>query len=154
MDKLTKKQALVYEFLRTEAKKKGYQPGIRDICEALGMRSTSTVHKHLTALEEKGFIRRNATRASRYIEILDREYAEDEGGVRGGQEIFVHTVPDDELRAEGIIRGDVVICRRGAIAEAGQIVAVWRSGGISLQKQQEGGRAEVLGIVSELRRRY
>lgn len=154
MERLTKKQAIVYEYLLSESKKNGYPPGIRDICVALGMRSTSTVHNHLTVLEEKGYIRRHPTR-TRSIEIVEKEYESSPQRSELREEIFLHTVQDDNMRQEGIIRGDTVICRRAATATDGQIVAVWsESGLIALQKYDTASKAEVVGIASELRRRY
>ncbi len=67
---LSEKQTKILEFLKSEIKQKGYQPAIRDICAAVGLKSTATVHAHLSALEEKGFIRRIPSK-NRCIEILE-----------------------------------------------------------------------------------
>ncbi|MGX8794695.1 transcriptional repressor LexA [Fusibacter sp. JL298sf-3] len=70
--KLSKKQQMILDFLKKEVSDKGYPPSVREICMAVDLKSTSTVHTHLTKLEEKGFIRRDPTKP-RAIEILDGE---------------------------------------------------------------------------------
>lgn len=69
-DCLNEKQKKILEFLKQELAQKGYPPSVREICNAVGIKSTSTVHGHLEKLEEKGLIRRNPTKP-RAIEILD-----------------------------------------------------------------------------------
>lgn len=59
-------------FIKEEVKKKGYPPSVREIGEAVGLASSSTVHGHLARLESKGFIRRDPTKP-RAIEVLDPE---------------------------------------------------------------------------------
>lgn len=66
---LAGKQLEILEFLKSELYNKGYPPSVREICEAVGLKSTSTVHGHLGRLEKKGLIRRNPTKP-RAIEIL------------------------------------------------------------------------------------
>jgi len=70
MEKLTKKQKAILDVIKTKVKEKGYPPSVREIGEAVGLASSSTVHGHLTRLEKKGFIRRDPTKP-RAIEILD-----------------------------------------------------------------------------------
>ena len=53
-DKLTAKQQEILEYIKNTILKKGYPPAVRDICEAVKLKSTSSVHSHLSALEEKG----------------------------------------------------------------------------------------------------
>ncbi|WP_432664910.1 transcriptional repressor LexA [Wukongibacter baidiensis] len=67
---LTKQQSKILEFIRSEVNSKGYPPSVREICEAVGLKSTSTVHGHLRRLEKKGYIRRDSTKP-RAIEVLD-----------------------------------------------------------------------------------
>ena len=55
-NKLTKKQQEILDFLNKEIEAKGYPPSVREICKAVGLKSTSTVHSYLTKLEEKGYI--------------------------------------------------------------------------------------------------
>ena len=71
--RLSKKQALILDYLKTEIKIKGYPPSIREICKAISLSSTSTVHAHLEALEAKGYIRRSPAK-NRSIEILESNF--------------------------------------------------------------------------------
>lgn len=70
MVKLSKRQQDILEFIKDEVKLKGYPPSVREIGEAVGLASSSTVHGHLARLESKGLIRRDPTKP-RAIEILD-----------------------------------------------------------------------------------
>lgn len=70
MTKLSKRQIEILEFIKVEVKKKGYPPSVREIGEAVGLASSSTVHGHLSRLEKKGYIRRDPTKP-RAIEVLD-----------------------------------------------------------------------------------
>jgi len=70
MVKLSKRQQDILEFIKNEVKQKGYPPSVREIGEAVGLASSSTVHGHLARLETKGLIRRDPTKP-RAIEILD-----------------------------------------------------------------------------------
>ena len=69
-DKISAKQEQILNILKENILKKGYPPTVREICEAVGLSSTSSVHAHLNSLEEKGYIRRDPTKP-RAIEILD-----------------------------------------------------------------------------------
>ncbi|CDI49399.1 transcriptional repressor LexA [Clostridium tetani] len=64
------KQEAIYEFIKEQLREKGYPPSVREICNAVELRSTSTVHGHLKRLEEKGVIRRDPTKP-RAIEVLE-----------------------------------------------------------------------------------
>ena len=70
MNDLSAKQQQILEYMKAEVREKGYPPSVREICEAVGLKSTSTVHGHLARLEKKGYIRRDPTKP-RAIEILD-----------------------------------------------------------------------------------
>ncbi|MGQ8967252.1 transcriptional repressor LexA [Bacillus subtilis] len=72
MTKLSKRQLDILRFIKAEVKSKGYPPSVREIGEAVGLASSSTVHGHLARLEAKGLIRRDPTKP-RAIEILDEE---------------------------------------------------------------------------------
>ncbi|MDR4433917.1 transcriptional repressor LexA [Bacillus tequilensis] len=72
MTKLSKRQLDILSFIKAEVKSKGYPPSVREIGEAVGLASSSTVHGHLARLETKGLIRRDPTKP-RAIEILDEE---------------------------------------------------------------------------------
>jgi repressor LexA len=67
---LSLRQTKILEFIKEEIRKKGYPPAVREIGEAVGLLSSSTVHGHLQTLEDKGYIRRDPTKP-RAIEILD-----------------------------------------------------------------------------------
>lgn len=69
----SKREQEIFEYMKAEAKKKGYPPTVREICKALGIKSTSTVHKDLAALEKQGSIRKDPTKP-RAIEILDPSF--------------------------------------------------------------------------------
>lgn len=73
MDKLTDKQKRVYEYIKNAIIDTGFPPSIREMCDALDIRSTSTIHLHLTSLENKGYIKRNKTK-NRSIEILESNF--------------------------------------------------------------------------------
>ena len=70
MTKLSKRQQDILDFIKEEVKKKGYPPSVREIGEAVGLASSSTVHGHLARLESKGLIRRDPTKP-RAIEVLE-----------------------------------------------------------------------------------
>jgi len=70
MVKLSKRQQDILDFIKDEVKSKGYPPSVREIGEAVGLASSSTVHGHLSRLESKGLIRRDPTKP-RAIEILE-----------------------------------------------------------------------------------
>ena len=69
MDELTERQSAILSFIEGEIRRKGYPPSVREIGEAVGLSSSSTVHAHLSHLEERGYIRRDPTKP-RAIEIL------------------------------------------------------------------------------------
>ncbi|MDB4868285.1 MAG: lexA [Cohnella sp.] len=70
MSKMSNRQNAILEFIKNEVREKGYPPSVREIGEAVGLASSSTVHGHLDRLEKKGLIRRDPTKP-RAIEILD-----------------------------------------------------------------------------------
>ena len=71
--KITDKQQEILEFIKQNILAKGYPPSVREICEAVKLKSTSSVHSHLETLEKNGYIRRDPTKP-RTIEILDDEF--------------------------------------------------------------------------------
>ena len=71
--KITPKQQEILEYIKTEILKRGYPPAVREICEAVNLRSTSSVHSHLETLEKNGFIRRDPAKP-RAIEICDDSF--------------------------------------------------------------------------------
>lgn len=70
--KISNKQQEIMLFIKEEINRKGYPPSVREICKAVGLKSTSTVHGHLSRLEKKGYIRRDPTKP-RAIEILNSD---------------------------------------------------------------------------------
>jgi len=72
--KLTDKQKEILEYIKETILGKGYPPAVREICEAVHLKSTSSVHSHLETLERNGYIRRDHTKP-RTIEILDDDFA-------------------------------------------------------------------------------
>lgn len=69
---VTDRQRQVLDFIKSEIRRQGFPPTVRDICEAVGLSSSSTVHAHLSALEAKGLIRRDPSKP-RALEVLDRD---------------------------------------------------------------------------------
>ena len=72
--KITPKQKEILEYIKSQILDRGFPPSVRDICEAVNLRSTSSVHAHLASLEENGYIRRDPTKP-RAIEIIDDDFA-------------------------------------------------------------------------------
>ena len=150
--KITKRQRQVLENLVNEVKTKGYAPSVREIGLALGLRSPSTVHQHLTALEQKGCIRRHGERM-RALEVVDKSLVQNGDGVvlplvgrvsagrptLAEEQIqeyvavpprffgnvrgcFLLRVKGDSMTGAGILPGDLVIVRPQAHAAPGDIV--------------------------------
>lgn len=71
--KISDKQREILEYIKEEILKRGYPPAVREICEAVDLRSTSSVHSHLETLEKNGYIRRDPTKP-RAIEICDDSF--------------------------------------------------------------------------------
>lgn len=88
MTKLSKRQQMILDFIKAEVNKKGYPPSVREIAQAVGLASSSTVHGHLARIESKGYIRRDPTKP-RAIEIL--KHSEDSN------------IPRDEARYAPVI---------------------------------------------------
>lgn len=141
-------QERIYEFIKQTIELKGYPPSVREICEAVHLSSTSTVHGHLIRLEKKGLIRRDPTKP-RAIEVIEQANARGKivpvvGRVQAGKpalavediedymmvprnlisngEYFALRVRGDSMINAGILSGDYVIVRRQPDAENGEIV--------------------------------
>ena len=71
--KISRKQQEILDYIKNEILTKGYPPAVREICEAVQLKSTSSVHAHLASLERNGYIRRDSTKP-RAIEILDDNF--------------------------------------------------------------------------------
>lgn len=154
MDNLTEKQKMVLNFISDEVSRCNYPPSVREICKAIGIRSTATVHGYLDTLEAKGYISRVATKP-RAIQLLRdvEEYPhkncyfapvvgritagepilaeENHEGyfplppvIGAGESCFVLKVFGDSMIEAGINSDDYVVIRHQNTAENGEIVAV------------------------------
>ena len=149
---LTAKQQMVLDFLKSEIRQNGYPPTVREICDAVGLSSTSTVHAHLETLERKGYIRRSPAK-NRSTEILEEDFYKNTremvsvpivGRVAAGIPIlaeeniedtfpipidyvkndtcFMLHVKGESMKDEGILDGDLVLVRQQIDAADGDIV--------------------------------
>ena len=145
------KQKEIYEFLKTYTENKGYPPSVREICEAVSLKSTSTVHGHLKRLEKKGLIKRDPTkpRALEIVElnstkremlnipivgkvtaglpILATENIEDTFSlpldfIKHDRELFMLKVTGDSMINAGIREGDLAIIEQTNAALNGEVV--------------------------------
>ena len=152
MHDLSAKQQQILEYVKSEVREKGYPPSVREICEAVGLKSTSTVHGHLARLEKKGLIRRDPTKP-RAIEILSDQpdYPSREivrvpivGNITAGSPIlaveniedtcpipvdYIHNdsvfmlkVRGESMIGAGIYDKDLILVRQQSNAENGDIV--------------------------------
>ncbi len=152
VDSLSDKQRRILAFIKKELHQKGYPPSVREICDAVGLKSTSTVHGHLERLEKKGFIRRDPSKP-RAIEVLDDVTYRSKkelvnvpivGKVTAGQpilaveniedifplpvdyihnsDVFILTVQGESMVNAGILDGDYVIVNQQNYADNGDIV--------------------------------
>lgn len=153
MEPLNHREKQVLDFIKKEVARCNYPPSVREICRALAIPSTSTVHACLASLERKGYIRRDATKP-RAIELLEQLgtvlskrcfFAPLVGRITAGQPVlaeenlegyfplpaeiapggscFVLRVEGDSMIGAGIFDGDYVIVRQQQTAENGDIVA-------------------------------
>lgn len=150
MREVNNKQNEIYEFLKTYADNKGYPPSVREICEAVGLKSTSSVHGHLKRLESKGLIKRDPTKP-RALEIIDSSIKKEMvnipivGKVTAGmpilanenvedifpipidyikhnKELFMLNISGDSMINAGIFDGDLAIIEKCQTAHNGEIV--------------------------------
>ena len=150
MREVSNKQNEIYEFLKTYADNKGYPPSVREICEAVGLKSTSSVHGHLKRLESKGLIKRDPTKP-RALEIIDSSIKKEMvnipivGKVTAGmpilanenvedifpipldyikhnKELFMLNISGDSMINAGIFDGDLAIIEKSQTASNGEIV--------------------------------
>ena len=150
--KISEKQKEILEYIKQEILNKGYPPAVREICEAVHLKSTSSVHSHLETLEKNGYIRRDPTKP-RAIEIMDdtfnltrREIVNVPiiGNVAAGQpllavqnienyfpipaeympnqETFMLKVKGESMINAGILDGDHILVERQSTASNGEIV--------------------------------
>lgn len=144
-------QARILAFIKQEIQEKGYPPSVREICDAVGLKSTSTVHGHLTRLEKKGLLHRD-TMKPRAIEVLgDPAFNRNAslsvpllGNVAAGLPItaleniadqmmlpvellgqgdhFILIVQGTSMINIGILDGDYVVVRQQQTADNGEII--------------------------------
>ena len=150
--KISKKQQEILDYIKSEILNKGYPPAVREICEAVDLRSTSSVHAHLETLEKNGYIRRDPTKP-RAIEIIDDSFNLTRrelvnvpiiGSVAAGQpllavesvesyfpipseymqneETFMLKVKGDSMINIGIYNGDKVLVQKQSTANNGDVV--------------------------------
>lgn len=150
--KISAKQREILEYLKESILHRGYPPAVREICEAVGLRSTSSVHSHLETLEKNGYIRRDPTKP-RAIEIIDDNFnlARRElvnvpiiGTVTAGlpilaveniegyfpimpefvrnKQTFMLTVKGESMINVGIYDGDYILVEETPVASNGEII--------------------------------
>ena len=150
--KISKKQSEILEYIKNEILNRGFPPSVREICEAVNLKSTSSVHSHLETLEKNGYIRRDPTKP-RAIEIVDDNFnlvrretvnVPIIGKVAAGQPLlavenvegyfpipseympnnktFMLVVQGDSMVNAGIFNGDYVVVEQQPTAENGQKV--------------------------------
>lgn len=162
--KITAKQQEILEYIKSCILAKGYPPAVREICEAVHLKSTSSVHSHLETLEKNGYIRRDPTKP-RAIEIMDDDFALTRrevvnipivGTVTAGEPILAEdnildyfpvpvemlpNVPTFMLKVHGhsminagIYDGDTVIVAQQPTAENGDIVVALLEDGATTKR--------------------
>ncbi len=150
--KISQKQSEILEYIKSEILRVGYPPAVREICEAVNLKSTSSVHSHLETLEKNGYIRRDPTKP-RAIEIIDDSFNLTRrevvnvpmvGHVAAGEpilaeqnisdyfpipmeympnnETFMLTVKGESMVNVGIYDGDYVLVEKRATASNGEII--------------------------------
>ena len=150
--KISKKQLEILEYIKAEILRVGYPPAVREICEAVNLKSTSSVHSHLETLEKNGYIRRDPTKP-RAIEIMDDNFNLTRremvnvpmvGHVAAGEpiladqnitdyfpipmdfmpnnETFMLTVKGESMINAGIFDGDYVLVEKQQTARNGEMV--------------------------------
>jgi len=149
---ITPKQQEILDYIKSEILSRGFPPAVREICQAVHLKSTSSVHSHLESLEKNGYIRRDPTKP-RAIEILDESFNLTRremvsvpivGTVAAGQPIlaeqnidsyfpipaeympneqsFILRVKGESMINAGILDGDCVLVRQQTTAVNGDIV--------------------------------
>jgi repressor LexA len=150
--RISNKQKEILEYLKAQIINKGYPPAVREICEAVKLKSTSSVHSHLETLEKNGYIRRDPSKP-RAIEIIDDEFNLTRrelvnvplvGSITAGQpilaveniesyfpipseympneETFMLKVKGDSMINAGIFNGDKILVQKQSHAKNGDIV--------------------------------
>lgn len=162
--KISKKQLEILEYIKLQILERGFPPAVREICEAVGLKSTSSVHSHLETLEKNGYIRRDPTKP-RAIEILDdtfnltrREMVNVPlvGRVAAGEPLlaqenienyfpipmefmpnkqtFMLTVKGESMINAGILDGDMVLVEETQTASNGDMVVALVEDGATVKR--------------------
>lgn len=145
---LSQRQAEILKYIQKTLDERGYPPSVREICAAVGLKSTSTVHSHLVNLERKGYLHRDPTkpRAIKVVgdhtslvrvpivgrvtagePILAVENIEDTfplpvNFIKTNDNVFMLTIRGDSMINAGILDGDFIIVRQQSSADDGDIV--------------------------------
>ncbi len=160
--KITQKQQEILEYLKKEIISRGYPPSVREICEAVDLRSTSSVHSHLETLERNGYIRRDPAKP-RAIEIVDNNFNLTRksvsvpilGSVAAGMpllavenvegyfpipieympntETFMLHVKGESMINAGIYDGDKVLVQKQSTAQNGDFVVAMIEDGVTVK---------------------
>ena len=176
MRELSKMQQKIYEYIAACIREQGYPPSVREIGEAVGLKSPSTVHFHLKRLEEAGVIEKGAGKG-RAITLRESPKPENQvpvvGNVAAGSPILAEECIEDYLTFDTAGRpGDLVVVHSQPTAQHGEIVVALiddeatvkrlslKSGQVWLLPENEayspidGTYAQILGKVAAVVRRY
>ena len=161
---ITEKQSEILEYIKAQILERGFPPAVREICEAVHLKSTSSVHSHLETLEKNGYIRRDPTKP-RAIEILDdafnltrREMAQVPivGRVAAGEPLlaeqniedyfpipverlpnnqtFLLQVKGESMINTGILNGDYILVEQTPSASNGEVVVALVEDGATVKR--------------------
>lgn len=161
--KISPKQQEILEYIKSQILERGFPPAVRDICEAVHLKSTSSVHSHLETLEKNGYIRRDPTKP-RAIEILDDSFNFNRremvnvpmvGHVAAGEPIlaeqnienyfpipmefmpnnqtFMLRVKGESMVNAGILDGDMVLVEQRNVARNGEMVVALIEDGVTVK---------------------
>ena len=153
-NKLSDRQQAILSFIKSEILTRGYPPAVREICEAVGLKSTASVHAHLESLEKRGYIRRDPSKP-RAIEVTDdsfpvsssvteavpllradadtmdllsernvTEYITFPRRFLPEKHMFMLKVQGTEIKSRGILEGDILIAAVQNTADEGDIAVI------------------------------
>ena len=155
-------QQFILDFIKEQIAQRGYPPSVREICDAVGLKSTSTVHGHLKRLENKGLLRRDSMKP-RAMELLNVQDDAEQfitvpllGAIAAGTPIlaeenyddrlelptfmlgkgehFALTVRGDSMKEAGIMHGDTIVVRKQSTANNGEIVVALLQGDATVKR--------------------
>lgn len=162
--KISAKQQEILEYIKSQILERGFPPSVRDICEAVHLKSTSSVHSHLETLEKNGYIRRDPTKP-RAIEILDDSFNFNRremvnvpiiGHVAAGEPLlaeqnienyfpvpmeympnkqtFMLKVHGESMINAGILDGDYVLVEQTSVADNGEMIVALVEDGATVKR--------------------